>query len=272
MKKLLSSICIAMSFTLLTSCGGAINEKNYLSKYTEFKQTFESATSTKTTSDISMVTRASEHEESAVFNVEYIKVKKDDTFDGYAKLSNGNEASSVVIEAFYKDGSLYGKSTTVEDKVKMDIDYATFNTSYNSLYLLDIVDTDVASKELIKNSDGTTSVNMTLKNDKFSSLFENELNNVSSTLSIPLDYLSAEFSDITYNITFDKAGIVSNVDINYETTVTVQISKIVGDKTNTGEPVKDEVVTRTVTINTKIDELNKPTITFPEDLDTYQAV
>ncbi len=272
MKKLISSICIAMSFTLLTSCFGTIDENNYLEKYSDYRTAFESASSYRTISNVSTSTKTSENEQSTNFTAEYIQVKNEDTFDAYTKLYNSADASAIVLDVYYQDGFLYGKSSTSEEKIKFEIPYDQFKVSYNSFNFLDIKEEVVKSKEIVKNEDDTTTVKLTLDSENYKSLFGGELDAIAETLQISTDYFTADFADVLYNITYDKKGNVTNIELVFESSVTVAMSKLLGDTIDGVNKLEDQVITRTITIDTSFDELNKATIEFPTDLDTYTAM
>ncbi len=270
MKKLISGVCIALTMTVLASCGSKITSDNFLESYTSEKEEFDTASSTQVTTETNIITETNEQSENTEYTTIYTEEKlADDNINASAILSSDVETDPLRLEMYYKDGLLYGNSTIDENKIKLTATYDDFKDSYNSFYFLDITKADVVSSNIEETANGTV-VSAELNKDSYQSLIDNELHNIESVTMIQSDLLQPEFSNISYAATFDKDGNLSSIDTSFDITMTISYQELFADIVGDNElDLEDQVITRKVASHSIINTINDASISYPEDLDTY---
>lgn len=271
MKKLVSSVLVGLSMTLLVSCGGSnITESNAVEKYTEFVDSYNTATETKTTTNINIITETDGQSETTDYDVIYSEVNLgDDNYQASANLASTDEATPLVMDLYYKDGALYGSRSDDEtSKLKFTVDYPSFKSAYNSFNPLVITEDTIISKEFTQTDDNTV-MTLVLNKDSYSDLFQTEMANIETMTMIPQDLLEPIFSDINYVVTFDDKGDVNKIESNYNINMTISLASILGLEGEEAAAIPDQSIDRNITTTTTIDSTSNVTIEFPTDLDSY---
>ncbi len=270
MKKLISGVCIALTMTMLVSCGTEVTNENFVNSYTAQKEEFDNAKSTMTTTESTIITETNGQSEDTKYTTIYSETKGEDgSTNASAILTSDIETDPLRLEMYYKDGILYGSNSIDTNKIKLTADYNDFKNSYNSFYFLDILPENVVSSN-VEETDAGTVVSVELNKDGYQELIDTELHNIESFTMIQSELLNPEFSNINYAATFDKNGNLTAIDTEFTITMTISYKEIFADLIGDNEiDLEDQVITRKVGSHTVIDQVDGVEITYPEDLDTY---